>query len=88
MRFRRDKLSPNGGVMMRTEAQKRAQANYEAKGVYYVVKLNLNRSGHADIIRKLESVPNMQGYLKDLIRRDLKGGTNDGSAEEGASEVR
>ena len=29
----------------------------------------------ADIIEKLASVPSMQGYIKDLIRRDLEGGT-------------
>lgn len=37
----------------------------------YDVKLNLNRKGHADIIEKLDSVPNMTAYLKDLIRRDI-----------------
>lgn len=73
--YRRDKLSPNGGVVMRTEAQKRAQAKYEATGVYYVLKINLNRGSDADIIAKLEQAENRQGYIKDLIRRDLKGGS-------------
>lgn len=34
------------------------------------VKLALNLKTDADIIRKLGSVANMQGYIKDLIRRD------------------
>jgi hypothetical protein len=37
------------------------------KGVY--LKLNLRTD--ADIIEKLASVPNKQGYIKQLIRRDL-----------------
>ncbi len=35
------------------------------------VKLNLNRKTDADIIEALEAVPNTQGYIKELIRRDL-----------------
>lgn len=36
------------------------------------IKMNLNRNTDADIIKHLEAVPNIQGYIKDLIRKDLK----------------
>ncbi len=35
------------------------------------IHLKLNLRTDADIISKLESVSNKQGYLKDLVRRDL-----------------
>jgi len=36
------------------------------------VGLKLNRNTDSDIIRHLETIDNMQGYLKDLIRADMK----------------
>lgn len=36
------------------------------------IKLNLNLKTDADIIKALEAVPNKQGYIKELIRKDLK----------------
>lgn len=36
------------------------------------VNLKLNNKTDADIIRKLESVENIQGYIKELIRQDMK----------------
>lgn len=40
-----------------------------------VVTMKLNKNKDADIIEKLKSVPNRQGYLKQLIRGDIaKGG--------------
>ena len=53
------------------EARGRAQAKYDAKnttGIY----LKLNNKTDADILRKLEEVENRQGYIKELIRRDMK----------------
>lgn len=38
------------------------------KGVY----LKLNRVYDADILEKLDDVDNRQGYVKDLIRNDIK----------------
>lgn len=35
------------------------------------VGLKFNRRSDADIITMLESVPNIQGYLKQLIRDDI-----------------
>ena len=34
--------------------------------------LKLQRSTDADIIEQLESVESIQGYIKELIRKDLK----------------
>lgn len=36
------------------------------------VNLRLNKSTDADIIAKLESVPSKMGYIKALIRADMK----------------
>lgn len=55
---------------MTTEAQKRATARYDAKNTKQV-KLKLNLKTDADIIERLESVPAVQTYIKDLIRADI-----------------
>lgn len=36
--------------------------------------LEMHKENDADIIRKLETVDNKQGYIKALIRRDIQGG--------------
>lgn len=36
------------------------------------IKLALNRKTDADVIKILESKENIQGYIKDLIRKDNK----------------
>lgn len=56
-----------------TEAQKRAQKKYDEanKDKFRMFQLKLNRETDADIIRKLEEVDNIQGYIKKLIRADL-----------------
>lgn len=35
--------------------------------------LELHKANDADIIRKLDTVDNKQGYIKTLIRRDIQG---------------
>ena len=55
---------------MVSEAQKRANAKYDAKnttGLY----LKLNKQTDADIIEALAKCGNKQGYIKDLIRADI-----------------
>jgi hypothetical protein len=47
------------------------QARYDAKATVRI-GLKLNRKTDVDIIRKLNDVPNIQGYIKTLIRRDLE----------------
>ena len=37
-----------------------------------VVTMKLNKNTDADIIQKLDSVGNKQGYIKQLIREDAK----------------
>lgn len=37
------------------------------------VKMNLNRRTDADILEHLATVGNMQGYIKNLIRQDMRG---------------
>ena len=53
-----------------SKAQVKASMKYNATNVKQV-KLNLNRKADIDIIRHLESKDNVQGYIKDLIRKDM-----------------
>lgn len=48
-----------------------ASTKYNAKNVKQI-KLNLNLKTDADIIAALEAVSNKTGYIKSLIRKDLK----------------
>lgn len=36
------------------------------------IKFNFNKVSDADIIEKLQSLPNKQGYVKSLIRKDME----------------
>lgn len=56
--------------MAETEAQKRAREKYEAKATVQF-KMKLNKKTDADILAKLDNVPNKQGYVKSLIRADI-----------------
>lgn len=58
---------------MWTEAQKRAQEKYDANNTIQF-KMKLNRGTDKDIIDRLNEVENKQGYIKNLIRQDIKGG--------------
>lgn len=49
----------------------KAQEKYDAANTR-VVKMKLNKNTDADILAKLESCGNMQGYIKALIRADLR----------------
>lgn len=53
------------------EAHRRASMKYNEKAVKQI-KLAFNRTTDADIIAHLERCGNVQGYLKELIRRDMK----------------
>lgn len=57
---------------MTTEAQKRATQKYDAQNAKRVM-LKLNIKTDADILAKLDSVTSKQGYIKELIRRDIEG---------------
>lgn len=53
------------------EKKKTAKERYDKKTARYV-SLKLNKRTDADILEKLESVENVQGYFKTLIRQDIK----------------
>lgn len=56
---------------MSTEAQIKASVKYNKDNVKQI-KLNLNKKTDSDIIRHLEATDNVQGYIKRLIRNDMK----------------
>ncbi len=54
-----------------TEAQRKASKKYNEKNTkLYPVKVNLKTE--KDIYDKLESVDNVNGYIKQLIRKDIE----------------
>ena len=56
---------------MTTEAQKRAVRKYDDKNTRQY-HLKLNRTTDADIIAHLSGLESVQGYIKTLIRADMK----------------
>ena len=52
-------------------AHSRASIKYNATTTK-AISFRLNRNTDKDILEKLESVDNVQGYLKELIRADMK----------------
>ena len=56
---------------MTSEAKKAAKARYDAKTAKYI-SLKLNQNTDKDIIDLLAKQENIQGYLKRLIREDMK----------------
>lgn len=54
-----------------SEAQRRASAKYDAANTVQF-KFKLNKKNDADIIEHLKNQPNKQGYIKDLIKEDMK----------------
>lgn len=46
------------------------QARYDANNTKQI-RLKLNTKTDADILKRLESVDNKQGYIKELIRKDI-----------------
>lgn len=53
------------------QAHVQATVKYNSKNVKQI-KINLNRKTDADIISHLEKVDNVQGLIKDLIRKDMR----------------
>lgn len=53
-----------------SEAHNRAVKKYDEANTKQI-KLKLNKKTDADILEALESVPNKQGYIKNLIRKDI-----------------
>ena len=57
--------------MALTEAQKKAKHKYNTNKVIKRVMIEFY-SADADILEKVNSQENKQGYIKDLIRKDLE----------------
>ena len=57
---------------MKSEAAKKASKKYDKQN-NKVVTLKLNKTTDADILELLEGCPNKQGYIKELIRKDIEG---------------
>lgn len=53
-----------------SKAKTMASAKYDANNTKRI-SLKFNLKTDADILKKLQDVPNTQGYIKDLIRKDL-----------------
>lgn len=58
-----------------TAAQKKASEKYDRQHTRQVV-LKLNLNSDADILQKFAEIENRQGYIKSLIRKDLRGDKN------------
>lgn len=57
--------------MKASEAQLRAQEKYDKLNTVKVL-LKLNKKTDADVLARLEEVENKQGYIKRLIREDIR----------------
>lgn len=53
-----------------TDAQKRAQAKYDAQNTRQI-RLKLNTKTDADILDRFDECGNVQGYIKRLVRDDI-----------------
>ena len=60
--------------MAASEALKKAIRKYDKEHTKQIL-LKLNKGTDADILQKLDEVDNKQGYIKGLIRDDIKSGT-------------
>lgn len=56
---------------MRTEAQKARDERWQKANVSRIF-IKLYKNTDADMIKFLEGVENKQGYIKQLIREDMK----------------
>lgn len=57
-------------ICMVSKAQRRANDRYD-KANTTQIKMKLNNKTDADILEHLNKQKNKQGYIKDLIRRDM-----------------
>lgn len=58
--------------MRSKEAIRQAQKRYAEKGVIKRVTITLHEVNDADVLAYLKKKANMSGYIKDLVRRDIK----------------
>lgn len=57
--------------MKASEAQLRAQDKYDKANTVKIL-LKLNKKTDADVLARLEEVESKQGYIKRLIREDIR----------------
>lgn len=57
-------------MMPITDAKRKTNMDYDRKNTK-LVGMKLNRNTDADILAHLAKQPNIQGYLKQLIRSDM-----------------
>ncbi|MBO5628882.1 MAG: hypothetical protein J5965_07360 [Aeriscardovia sp.] len=57
--------------MVYNKSRAKASAKYQKDNIKQI-KIALNVNTDADIINHLEICENKQGYIKDLIRKDIK----------------
>jgi len=57
--------------MASNEARLRANKKYDDENTRQI-KFKFNLKTDADVLHKLDSVPNKQGYVKALIRADIE----------------
>ena len=58
--------------MFITDAKRKTNMDYDRKNTK-LIGMKLNKNTDADILAFLEAKENVQGYLKELIRKDMKG---------------
>ena len=58
--------------MRSKEAIREAQKRYAEKGVIKRITITLHEVNDADLLAFLKKKANMSGYIKDLVRRDIK----------------
>lgn len=56
---------------MATKAQIDASVRYDAKNTKRIF-IKLNKTTDADILEYLDKVNNKQGYIKELIRKEIR----------------
>lgn len=59
------------GVDEKMKKESERQARYDKDNTRRI-NLKLNATTDSDVIARLAAVPSMQGYIKDLIRADIK----------------
>ena len=57
--------------MILTDAKRKTNMDYDRKNTK-LIGMKLNKNTDADILAFLEKQENIQGYLKRLIREDMK----------------
>lgn len=55
---------------MTKETQKKAILKYDKENTTQI-KMKLNNKTDSDILEQLNKQPNKQGYIKELIRKDI-----------------